>query len=128
MLLPDRGGKFGAKGFDAKIVEQFIQERYREAMEKLEQSRTQCLSDATISFASIAVQLSELLAPLVPQSPEYTIPFGCLMIVFEVAHCVLEQEIVVLTEIDLGCKTRKARKSHYYLRFTSTKVTITGFV
>lgn len=70
--------------FDAIAVEQFVQRRYRETKEKLEQSKIKGLSSATNSLASVAVNLSEILSLFVPQSPEYTIPFGCLMIVFEV--------------------------------------------
>ena len=106
LLLPDKVGNLRTQGFDPTAVEHFVQERYREATKRLEQSKIKWLSDATNSLASVAVQLSEILAPLVPQSPEYTIRFGCLMIVFEVARNALCHGYNALTITDLGSKTR----------------------
>lgn len=108
LLLHDTGDSLGTKGFDKTAVDQFAREKCREAMSRLEQSKIKWLSDATHSFASVAVHLSELLAPMVPQSPEYTIPFGCLTIIFQVIHYALSHGNIVLTETDLGCKTREA--------------------
>ncbi|KIW97684.1 uncharacterized protein Z519_01268 [Cladophialophora bantiana CBS 173.52] len=84
LLLSGKVDGYEIKHFDATAVEQFIEERYCESTNRLEQSKRQWLSDATYTFASLAQQLAEIFDPLVPQSPEYTIPYGCLMIIFKI--------------------------------------------
>ena len=37
------------------------------------------------TFCGFAVRMSELVAPLVPQSPEYAVPYGILIIIFKVS-------------------------------------------
>ena len=110
LLLPDEAGHPGAKKFDAIAVERFIQERHREATDRLEQSKIKWLSDATSSFASVAIQLSELLDPLVPQSPEYTIPFGCLMIIFKVVRYTLSLGHTALTNFRFWRRSKTSVK------------------
>ncbi len=78
-------GNVVSGGFNALAVENFIRDRYSDTTKSLEKSKIKWLSEVTDSFAAIAAQLCEIVAPLVPQSPEYTIPFGCLMIVVEVS-------------------------------------------
>lgn len=93
LLLPEKAGDVLSSGFNALAVKCFIQDRCTEATKSLERSKVKWLSEATYSIASVAAQLSDILAPLVPQSPEYTIPFGCLMIIFNVLYIVLACDV-----------------------------------
>lgn len=84
LLLQRTAGSSISSGFNVATVRQFIEDRRSKATKNLATSKMKWLYEAAYSFSSVATHLSELLAPLVPQSPEYTIPLGCLMIVFEV--------------------------------------------
>ena len=86
LLLPGKADGHWPDRFDATAVRKFIEERYRESAVRLEQSKGKWLSDATNTFASVTLRLAEIFDPLVPQSPEYTIPYGCLMIIFKVLY------------------------------------------
>jgi hypothetical protein len=50
----------------------------------MESSKVKWLSDATNTFIKVALGVGELVDFLIPRSLEFTIPYGCLMIIFKV--------------------------------------------
>lgn len=128
LLLSGNADEHGTTRFDATTVGKFIEKLHGKSVDRLEQSKSWWLSDATNTFASVALQLAELLDPLVPQSPEFTIPYGCLMIIFKVLYDVLRHGCFSLTEIVFGRKTREERKGCRCFRLSSTKATDPGLV
>ncbi|MCJ1437200.1 60S ribosomal protein L28 [Xylographa pallens] len=52
------------------------------------------------TFCGFAVRMSELVAPLVPQSPEYAVPYGILIIIFKAVVTKSEKQKEVLDYFD----------------------------
>ncbi|MCJ1415102.1 60S ribosomal protein L28 [Xylographa parallela] len=52
------------------------------------------------TFCGFAVRMSELVAPLVPQSPEYAVPYGILIIIFKAVVTKNEKQKEVLDYFD----------------------------
>ena len=64
----------------------FLKNKAQEAESQRHKSKMEWLSRATNTFAKFALDIQVLINPLVPQSPEYAIPFGCLMVIFKVLN------------------------------------------
>jgi hypothetical protein len=76
----------GTRGFDAIAVRTFIEKSARDSADKMERSKVTWLSDATNTFVKVALRVGELVELLIPQNSEFTIPYGCLMIIFKVIN------------------------------------------
>lgn len=71
---------------DGQTVAEIIQKESKEheiKQAKKSKWRGQ-VSGAAISLSKITLSLSSYIDPLIPQSPEYTVPYACLLIVFKV--------------------------------------------
>jgi len=99
------------KAFDAKMVTDFV---LRE-QEKVEQNRNaksewkKNIADTGTVVARVVTKLKPVIEPLMPKSAEYTIPFGCLMMIFEV--CVRRYGLKMISADYVGgcCKKRQER-------------------
>jgi len=72
-----------------------VKERIRvieqEILAKAEKGKyTKRLADLADAFCEFATRISSVVEILIPQSPEYTIPFNCILLIFQV--CARPQE------------------------------------
>jgi hypothetical protein len=84
LLLSGKSNNLDIAEFDANLVQKFIEEKSREAQKERDKSNIKWLSNATNTFVTVAFNLQQLLNPLVPQIPQVTLPYGCLMVIFKV--------------------------------------------
>jgi hypothetical protein len=84
LLLRGKADKSMTGGFDAVAVRTFIEKNARDSADTIERSRVKWLSNATNTFVKVALGVGELIDLLRPQSLEFTVPYGCLIIIFKV--------------------------------------------
>jgi len=68
-----------------KIIDQ-ESKAYNAKQEKKSKWRGR-VSDSATALSRLTVNLSSYIDPLIPQSPEYKVPYACLMIIFKASAC-----------------------------------------
>ncbi|MCJ1285064.1 60S ribosomal protein L28 [Xylographa opegraphella] len=100
LLREDRQLFDNGKSYAA--VETFIRDMERTIQEKkgATSKYSRSIGNVANTFCGFAVRMSELVAPLVPQSPEYAVPYGILMIIFKAVVTKSEKQKEVLDYFD----------------------------
>ncbi|MCJ1474955.1 hypothetical protein MMC13_003615 [Lambiella insularis] len=93
--LFDTGKSYAAVEGFIKNMERKVEER-EGATSKVSKN----IGKVANTFCGFAVRISELVAPLVPQSPEYAVPYGILMVIFKAVVTKSDKQNEVLDYFD----------------------------